>query len=89
MAFVRATHECDTPSLESDAPYRLRSNVFDALMLAKGVRTVEEQAERCRVDRATMFRLRSGATSTSLDTAMKLAEAAGTTVEVLFGRQSS
>lgn len=56
-------------------------------MLAKGARTVEDQAERCRVDRATMFRLRAGATGTSLETAMKLAEAAGTTVEVLFGRQ--
>lgn len=57
-------------------------------MREQGIRTVEAQAERCGVDRATMFRLRSRTTATTLDTAMKLATAAKTTIEALFGRPS-
>jgi DNA-binding XRE family transcriptional regulator len=65
---------------------RLRVNVLDALMQQQGVQSVAGQAERVGVNRSTLFRLRNGETVPSVDLAMRIAAAAGTTVEVLFER---
>lgn len=78
----------DAPSLSPDASLRLRVNVVDALMVAKGVRTVEEQARRFGLNRTHYFNIRAGKVEPTLDTALKIAGGAGTTVEALFGRSS-
>lgn len=80
-----ALQRCAAPSQTSDTVVRLRVEVFDALMAAKGVTSVAEQARVVGVHRATIFRLRAGS-GTSARTAMKLAAACRTTVDKLFER---
>ena len=53
-------------------------------MAAKGVSSVVDQARAVGVHRSHLFRVRSGEVQPGLGLAMKLARAAGTTVEALF-----
>jgi hypothetical protein len=63
---------------------RLRTNVLDALMAAKGIRTKVAQAEAFDLERTYWFNIRSGRRTPTLATALRIAQVAGTTVEVLF-----
>jgi hypothetical protein len=84
---VTVTQNGDGPALNGDGePVRLRVNVYDALALGKGLKTVVAQARRHGVHRTTMFRLRSGERRPSLRLAMRIAADLGTDVEALFER---
>lgn len=65
---------------------RLRCEVIDALMLAKKAQSKAEQARRFGIDKNHWARIRSGETTPTLETAMRIAAVAGTTVEALWGR---
>lgn len=67
--------------------WRLRTNVMDALMAAKGLTTRTAQAEAIGLHRSHWSGICNGReTSLTLATAMRVAQVAGTTVEVLFER---
>lgn len=64
---------------------RLRVDLFERLMDRRGATTWIARAVAAEVGRTTMFRLRRGE-GANLTTALKLAKAAGTTVDKLFER---
>jgi hypothetical protein len=67
---------------------RLRTDVLDTLMAAKGVTTYAAQAEAFDMDRTNWFKIRTGRVVPTLATALRIAARAGTTVEFLFERES-
>lgn len=84
VGLVTTTHTEDAESRTSDALVRLRTEVCDALMSAKGITIVAAQAREFGVNRSHLFRLRSGEIEPLLGLAMKMARITGTTVEALF-----
>lgn len=80
---VPETQNKDGQSQESDSALRLRVAVFDALMAAKGIHTVVDQAKVCGVHRSTLFRIRAGS-GLNLKLAMAMAQECGTSIENLF-----
>lgn len=85
---MTVTNLGDAPTPMADGQLKLRVNVLDALMAVKGIRTREGQAEAVGISRTHWVKIRSGEVVPNLETAMRVAQAAGTTVEVLFGRES-
>lgn len=63
---------------------RLRTEIFDARMRARGFPTVESQASMLDLPRSTLFRIRGGQVVPNLATAFRLADAAGAKVDDLF-----
>lgn len=84
VGLVTTTHPGDAESRASDAQVRLRTEVCDALMAAKGITSVVAQATEFGIHRSHLFRLRGGEIEPLLGLAMKMARSAGTTVEALF-----
>lgn len=83
---MQTTDSGDATSVKTDAPIRLRLDVVDALMKAKGVVTKAEQARRFGFARTHWARIRNGDVDVTLNSAWKIAEVAGTSLETLFGR---
>lgn len=81
-----ATTTGDVLSPRSDAPIRLRVQVYDALAASKGAKTVVAQAALHGMHRSHMFSLRSGDSQPSLSLAMRMADDLGVRVEDLFER---
>ena len=81
-----ATQKRDDEALRTDAVLRLRVEVLDALMAKRGVHSVAGTARAARISRATLFRLRGHKLNASGLVAVRLAEAAGTTIDALFER---
>jgi DNA-binding XRE family transcriptional regulator len=81
---MMVTPKSDATSPRNDFDARLRLEVYDALAAAKGAATVVAQAQLHGIHRATLFRIRSGERSASLELAMKMAADLGTSVEALF-----
>lgn len=81
---MTTTHTGDTESRTADPKVRLRTEVVDALMAAKGVTSVVEQSREFGVHRSHLFRVRNGDVQPGLGLAMKMARKSGTTVEALF-----
>lgn len=77
------TQKRNAPATDGSVGRRLDVELFDRLTAARGITTVEAQAEAAGVHRSTMFRWRAGDTSMGVLDALKLAELAGTTVEQL------
>ncbi|MFE7868807.1 helix-turn-helix transcriptional regulator [Micromonospora sp. HUAS LYJ1] len=75
-----APTRCDsaTPS-----PIRLRTDRFDQL-LASLAETEQDRAQLLGMDRATLWRIRRGRVTPTLDVAMRMAAVCGTTVDELF-----
>lgn len=66
-------------------PVQLRTATFDGLVKARwGDVSETELARLIGVDRTTLYRIREGKVTPTLETAMRMAEALGTTVEELF-----
>jgi DNA-binding XRE family transcriptional regulator len=65
---------------------RLRVEILDELMRAKGASSYAEQARRFGIDPAFYHHLRTGKKSASVTTALNIAAAANTTVETLWAR---
>lgn len=87
---MQATQKSDAETPQSDgADIRLRLEVYDALALQKGKKTVVAQAAMHGVNRSTLFRIRNGERSPSLELAIRMATDLGTTVEALFERRSA
>lgn len=63
---------------------RLRADVFDQRSGQLGASTEVERAQLCGVDRTTLYRIRNGKTTPSLELAMDMAARLGVTVEELF-----
>lgn len=84
VAAMTVTPKSDTQSFRDDFDAKLRLEVYDALSATRGARTVAAQAEMHGIHRATLFRIRSGERTPSLELAMKMAADLGTTVEALF-----
>jgi hypothetical protein len=74
----------DTQWESADIRPKLRTNVLDALMAAKGIRTVEAQAEYFELNRTHWFEIRSAKVVPNLGTAMRVARRAETTVEAIW-----
>lgn len=72
-------------SVTNDAKYRLRTDVYEALMQDKGATTVTEQVRITGLPRKTLYRIRRG-DSPSLATAMHLSEQLGLPLPALFER---
>lgn len=85
---MAATVSPDTSSRTTDAPPKLRTNVLDALMKARGIETVEAQAKYLDLNRTHWFKVRAGETEVLVGTAMRIARRLETTVEALFGESS-
>jgi hypothetical protein len=68
----------------NDGPVRLRVEVIDALMLAKGATSQAEQARRFELNPGYYHRIRTGQKPVPLSTALRMARVAGTSVEALF-----
>lgn len=69
----------------ADSPKRrLNVEVFDAWAARKGATTHDQRADLVRVDRATFIRWRSGQTSPSLDTALRIAALVRVPVDKLW-----
>lgn len=83
---MAATTLVDGPTTRIDAPLRLRCEVIDALMKAKNVKSKAEQARRFGIAVTHWARIRSGEITPTLDTAMRIAAVAETSVEALWGR---
>lgn len=66
------------------APIRLRTNIFDALLADINAGTETERARLFDMDRTTLYRIRKGKVTPTLEVAMRMAERLGTTVEELF-----
>lgn len=81
-----ATTLVDAPTEGVDASPRLRCEVVDALMAAQKVKSKAEQARRFGIHRTHWARIRSGETAPTLETAMRIASVARTSVEALWGR---
>lgn len=81
---VTTTHECDNTARSTDVPVKLRLEVVDALMAARGITSVAAQARAVGVHRSHLFKLRNGEVEPLLGLAMKIASVAGTTVEAVF-----
>lgn len=81
---MAVTVSSDVASEATDDKPKLRLNVIDALMRAKGVLTVEAQAEVFDLNRTHWFDIRAGRVTPLLDTAMRVARRADTTVEALW-----
>jgi DNA-binding XRE family transcriptional regulator len=63
----------------------LRTDTFDGLVKERwGDVSETELARLIGVDRTTLYRIREGKVTPTLETAMRMAEALGTTVEDLF-----
>lgn len=63
---------------------RLRADIFDARTLQLNATTEVDRAQLCGVDRTTLYRIRHGKTTPSLELAMDMASRLGVTVEQLF-----
>lgn len=68
---------------------RLRVDICDQLAKAKGIRTVEQQAQVYRIGRSQLFRVRASGRVASLSLALRMAAALGTSVEILFERSGA
>lgn len=87
---MQATQKSDAQTPPGDGPdIRLRLEVYDALALTKGAKTVVAQAEMHGVHRATLFRIRNGERLPSLELAIRMATDLGTSVEALFERRAA
>lgn len=64
---------------------RLRSDIFRALTAERGATSIGEQVALTGVSRATLYRIRAGHPP-SLANAMRMAEALGVPMNVLFER---
>lgn len=78
------TSSPDAATEAADIRPKLRLNVLDALMAAKGIKTVEAQAELFDINRTHWFHIRAGKVVPSLGTGMRVARRAETTVEALW-----
>lgn len=74
----------DTEAPDADAPVRLRATVYRALAAEMGARTVVACAAMHGMSRQALFRLLSGASTATLDVAMRMARDLGVSVEDLF-----
>jgi DNA-binding XRE family transcriptional regulator len=63
----------------------LRVEVLDALMKAKHCRSQAEHARRFGINSGYYSQIRSGKKTPSLQTALRMASVAGTSVEAIFG----
>lgn len=81
---MRPTLSGDAPSPATDTP-KLRVDKIDALMKAKGVKSVAAQARRFAINRQHWFDLRAGRSVPSLPTALRIAAEVGTSVEEIWG----
>jgi transcriptional regulator with XRE-family HTH domain len=87
---MTATVSTDDESVPTDAPpVRLRLTVVDALMAAKGLTSKPEQARAMGIERSYWYDIRAGRSTPSVTTALKIAQATGTSVEALFGRDAA
>lgn len=75
----------DAPISAGDHKVVLRIDVLDALMASKDVQK-KDHARRFGISRQHYSALRHGHKAASLPTAMAIAAAAGTSVEVIFER---
>lgn len=67
------------------SPVRLRTHLFDQLVEKRWGDVSEiELARLLGIDRTTLYRIREGKVTPTLETAMRMAEALSTTVEELF-----
>ncbi|MEU8186058.1 helix-turn-helix transcriptional regulator [Micromonospora carbonacea] len=71
---------CDSAA---SSPIRLRTDVFDTL-IGRLADTERERANALGLDRVTVWRIRRGKVTPTLDVAMRMAEVLGTTVDELF-----
>ena len=83
---MQSTVSGNGASPKGESRLRLRTEILDVLMAAKGAASKAEHARRFGIDRSFYWRLRSGLRSASAETAMNMAHEAGTTVETLFER---
>jgi hypothetical protein len=81
---MEATLKDDASSPQGDAVVRLRVDVYDRILAARGITTVVAAAELHRINRAQLFDYRSGRAIPLLSTAMKMADDLDTTVDMLF-----
>lgn len=86
---MQQSQRSDVPSPGSDGLLRLRVDLFDRRMKARGITTVADQAREAGVGRATLFRIRAGACRMSARTAIKLVNASGSSLDKLFERVAS
>lgn len=77
------THPRSGGSQDRDASVRLDRAVFERLCRDRGATTVDRQARLVGIPRRTLFRLFQGR-EPSLGTAIRLADALGVRLEVLF-----
>ncbi|MEU5549236.1 helix-turn-helix transcriptional regulator [Micromonospora sp. NPDC047793] len=67
----------------TQSPIRLRTDVFDTLA-GRLADTEQGRADALDLDRATLWRIRTGRVTPTLDVAMRMASLLGTTVDELF-----
>lgn len=90
---MTVTHLCDAEISENDSKERLNQAIFEALMEAKGIKSIAELSRRTRehgqyVSKATIFRVISGERQSTLRVARSLARELDTTVETLYAKKS-
>lgn len=88
LYIVNMTPVDNSQPATANTAYRLRVDIFDALMARLGVTTISAQADRLHLNRSYWTQLRAGRKYPSLAVAMRVAREAGTTVEHLFEPES-
>lgn len=68
----------------TNAALRLRVQVCDEVMAARGIKSVAALARAARMSKSQLFRLRSGECGASLRTALRLAAVGKTSINKLF-----
>lgn len=81
---MTAAQETPNRGIRATDRIRLRGNVLDERAIRFGAKTEIELAQHLGIDRTTLYRIRNGKTTPSLELAMDLAGRLGVTVEELF-----
>jgi DNA-binding XRE family transcriptional regulator len=74
----------DRSDTATPSPVRLRADVFDTLAGHQGAENEGDRARLVGIDRSTLYRIREGEVTPKLETALRMAERLGTTVDELF-----
>lgn len=71
--------------LMDDTRIRLRTDIYDQAVAAKGVKSINEQVSLTGISRSTLWRIRRGE-SPNLVSAIRISDALGVPLQVLFER---
>jgi DNA-binding XRE family transcriptional regulator len=85
---MRTTDLEDATAATKDGGVRLRTEVYDALAIAKGYTTPTKQAAWHGIGRSTMYLLRTGDTQPMASTVMRIAADLGVPVEAIWERSA-